>query len=91
MKTQLHLQSNVDIARGGIVHRRDMLRAIAAGTVATGALSFNDRMMLQAAELRRRGMSCIVLWMPGGPSQFDTFSLVSGSSRLLWRMVVAVR
>ena len=36
--------------------------------------------MLEAAELRRRGMSCILLWMQGGPSQFDTFSPVDGSA-----------
>ena len=28
----------------------------------------------QADELRSRGMACILLWMQGGPSQFETFS-----------------
>ena len=31
-------------------------------------------MTAQAAELRKRGMACILLWMQGGPSQFETFS-----------------
>jgi hypothetical protein len=30
-------------------------------------------MTLQAAELRKRGMACILLFMRGGPSQFETF------------------
>ncbi len=29
---------------------------------------------LEAAELRRQGKACILLWMQGGPSQFETFS-----------------
>ena len=28
----------------------------------------------QADELRKKGKACILLWMPGGPSQFETFS-----------------
>ncbi|MCH8924347.1 MAG: DUF1501 domain-containing protein, partial [Planctomycetes bacterium] len=31
-------------------------------------------MMLRAGELQKRGMSCILLWMQGGPSPFETFS-----------------
>ena len=31
-------------------------------------------MTAQAAELRKRGMACILLWMQGGPSQFETFN-----------------
>jgi hypothetical protein len=31
-------------------------------------------MTAQAGELRKRGMACILLWMQGGPSQFETFS-----------------
>jgi uncharacterized protein (DUF1501 family) len=31
-------------------------------------------MTAQATELRKRGMACILLWMQGGPSQFETFS-----------------
>ena len=80
MNMQVHLQSQVNISRGGTIRRRDMLRAIAAGGIATAGLSFHDRMLLEAAELRRRGMSCILLWMQGGPSQFDTFSPASGDT-----------
>ena len=31
-------------------------------------------MTAQAAALRQQGMACILLWMQGGPSQFETFS-----------------
>ena len=37
-------------------------------------LGWHDLVSLNAAELRKRGMSCILLWMQGGPSQFETFS-----------------
>ena len=29
---------------------------------------------MSAEDLRKRGMACILLWMGGGPSQFETFS-----------------
>ncbi len=69
-----HLQTNISISRRGRLHRRDVLRTISAGAIASGGLGWADRTILQAAELRRRGMACILLWMQGGPSQFDTFS-----------------
>jgi hypothetical protein len=36
-------------------------------------VSFPDLMALEAGELRKRQMACILLWMGGGPSQFETF------------------
>lgn len=55
------------------VSRRSFLHTVSAGAVAAGTLSFRDLLSLQAAELRRQGRSMILLWMAGGPSQFDTF------------------
>lgn len=63
---------HVRIDRGGL-RRRSFLHAISAGTAAAGALSFRDLVSLHAAELRRQGRSMILLWMAGGPSQFETF------------------
>ena len=40
---------------------------------AAGMLGWHDLVSSQAAELRKRGMSCILLWMQGGPSQLETF------------------
>jgi uncharacterized protein (DUF1501 family) len=55
------------------VSRRSFLRTISAGAIASGVLSFSDLMAVQAEELRRQGKSMILLWMSGGPSQFETF------------------
>jgi hypothetical protein len=37
-------------------------------------MSWTDAICLSAEDLRKRGMACILLWMSGGPSQFETFS-----------------
>ena len=55
------------------VSRRGFFRTLSAGAVAAGALSLPDWMSVQAEELRRHGKSMILLWMSGGPSQFETF------------------
>ena len=65
-------QIRLAVNRDGVIDRRDFLRGISAAGIATGALSWTDAVSLQAKELRRQGMSCILLWMPGGPSQFET-------------------
>ncbi len=70
----LHLQSTVRLTRSGIVRRRDFLKVISAAGLATGALSWTDVVTANAAELRKQGKACILLWMQGGPSQFETFS-----------------
>ncbi|MCA9078491.1 MAG: DUF1501 domain-containing protein [Planctomycetaceae bacterium] len=62
----------VGLTRRG-VSRRSFLHAVSAGAVAAGTLSFRDLLSLQAAELRKQGRSMILLWMAGGPSQFETF------------------
>ncbi|MGP0066298.1 MAG: DUF1501 domain-containing protein [Isosphaeraceae bacterium] len=68
----------------GVIGRRHFLRTIglgAVGAAATGAipLSFTDCMALHAADLRKRQMACILLWMSGGPSQFETFDPKPGT------------
>jgi hypothetical protein len=78
MNASVQLQSAVLMNRHGVVRRRDFLRTVgvcgmAAGG-ACGTLGWTDLLSLKAAELRSRGMACIVLWMQGGPSQFETFS-----------------
>ena len=37
-------------------------------------------MAVQADELRKRQMACILLWMGGGPSQFETFDPKPGTA-----------
>jgi hypothetical protein len=57
-----------------VVHRRDFLRVAAASGAGAGLMSWSDGICLSAEDLRQRGMACILLWMGGGPSQFETFS-----------------
>ena len=64
--------------------RRGFLRTLglgAAGLTGLAALpvSFTDLMVLQADELRKRKMACILLWMAGGPSQLETFDPKPGT------------
>jgi uncharacterized protein (DUF1501 family) len=56
--------------------RRGFLRWAGAGMV---GLSLFDRLTLHADELRRQGRSCILLWMAGGPSQFETLDPKPGA------------
>ncbi len=67
-----HVETQLTVGRAGVVHRRDFLRA--SGLFGGLGLSgFAGGLSLQADELRQRGMACILLWMQGGPSQFETF------------------
>jgi hypothetical protein len=72
----MHVRHHVNVAvdRGRVTGRRDFLRAISISSIAAGTLSWTDVLSLQAAELRKRPRACILLWMQGGPSQFETFS-----------------
>ncbi len=77
MSHSVHFQSDVSIRRGQ-VRRRDFLKYIPAAALAAGAVSWQDAMIASAADLRRSGKACILLWMQGGPSQFETFSPLPG-------------
>jgi uncharacterized protein (DUF1501 family) len=60
----------------GLVSRRTFLRSAAA----TGAaLTLRDRISAAAPELRKQGKACILLWMAGGPSQFETLDPKPGA------------
>src|SRR5215475_13498553 len=72
MSHTLHLQSSVTIRRGQ-VRRRDFLKTIPAAAAAGGMLSWQDLLAANAPALRKAGKACILLWMGGGPSQFETF------------------
>ena len=73
--SQLIRHTNVVIQRSGIL-RRDFLRSVAASST-FGACHWSNTIAAQSAQIRRRGKACIVLWMQGGPSQFETFSPLS--------------
>jgi hypothetical protein len=65
------MQVQVD-GRGGI-NRRGVLRGAALGAAGLLGLGWVDLVALRADELRRRGKSCILLWLGGGPSQYESF------------------
>jgi len=67
---------DVRINKHGAVSRRGFLRL--AGSAAMG-LGLVDRLVASAEELRRQNKSCILLWMAGGPSQFETFDPKPGA------------
>jgi uncharacterized protein (DUF1501 family) len=76
------LRSILDLAvnRHGVQSRRGFLRNLSLGAAAgTLALGWRDLLQAQAAELRKQGKSLILLWMDGGPSQYDTFNPKIGS------------
>ena len=72
LKLQHHIHARTN--RDCVVDRRDFLRVAAASGAAAGMLSWTDAICVSAEDLRKRGMACILLWMGGGPSQFETFS-----------------
>ena len=71
---------DIAVNRQGYLGRREFMANLAGGATA-GALTlgWRDMLVAQAAELRKRGKSIILLWMDGGPSQFDTFNPKVGS------------
>ena len=70
----LHHCVRVAVNRSHVIGRRDFLRGISLAGIAAGTLSWTDLITAQAGELRKKGKACILLWMSGGPSQFETFS-----------------
>jgi len=67
-----HTVMQVKTGRDGVVSRRTFLRNV-AGAASLGVLGFQDLVTLNAQELRRANKSCILLYMSGGPSQFESF------------------
>jgi hypothetical protein len=55
------------------LHRREWLRLASCGLAAASMSGWFSAFADQAAGTRARRRSCILLWMPGGPSQLDTF------------------
>ncbi len=74
MTMQYHRQTSLKFSSRGQLQRRDFLKAIAGTTAAASGLTWADQMTASAADLRKQGKACILLWMQGGPSQFETFS-----------------
>ncbi len=80
MQTE-HAILDVNMSTDGVVSRRGFLRRAVAAGAGLGAvrLGWHDLLVAKADELRRAGKSMILLWMDGGPSQYDTFNPKPGS------------
>jgi uncharacterized protein (DUF1501 family) len=74
--SERHTCVNVRVDGHGAVSRRGFLRGIAAGSAGLGWFNY---LAAHAEELRKANKSCIVLWMAGGPSQFETFDPKPGA------------
>src|SRR5436305_534742 len=61
----------------GAVTRRRFLGGLTGGLAGLG---WARPLPALADELRRQGRSCILLWMAGGPSQFETFDPKPGAA-----------
>lgn len=70
MLSTIHEQ--IQLSRGALSRRR-FLHTVSASALAAGCLGFTDLVSLRAEDLRKQGKSMILLWMQGGPSQFETF------------------
>lgn len=60
----------VQLRRDGRVSRRRFLRLSGAALGSAGLLG---NLGLYADQVRKQGRSCILLWLSGGPSQFETW------------------
>src|SRR5712692_2919222 len=70
---------DVGVTADGAVSRRGFLRLLAGGGAVMAGLRWSDCLSVFAEELRARGRACILLWMAGGPSQFETFDPKPGA------------
>ena len=67
--------ASADVTSDGIINRRGFIKSLAvAGGVGAMTLSWRDMLIARADELRKQGKAMILLWMDGGPSQWDTFN-----------------
>jgi uncharacterized protein (DUF1501 family) len=70
----------VRVGPHGVMSRRNFLHSAAAASLTCAGASWMSAVKLSAAELRKRGLACILLFMQGGPSQFETFDPKPGTS-----------
>ena len=78
MSSPLQTCVNLRVNARGVVSRRGFLRTLAAGATVTG-LPWGAYLNAHASELKKQGRTCILLWMSGGPSQFETFDPKPGA------------
>jgi hypothetical protein len=77
--TSLQTCVNVRVNAHGAVSRRGFLRRLAAGSAGVAGLRWAERLSAFADDVKKQGRACILLWMAGGPSQFETFDPKPGA------------
>lgn len=70
---------DVTVDRTGLTRRREFMASLGVGAAGVLTLGWRDMLVARAGELQKQGKSIILLWMDGGPSQFDTFNPKVGS------------
>jgi hypothetical protein len=76
IQTLMQVQATAE----GVVNRRTFLRGVAAGAAGVGLLGWKDAVAAQAQQLRQQGRACILIFLRGGPSQFETFDPKPGTT-----------
>eukprot|EP00475_Leptophrys_vorax_P016452 TRINITY_DN22903_c0_g1_i1.p1 TRINITY_DN22903_c0_g1~~TRINITY_DN22903_c0_g1_i1.p1 ORF type:complete len:280 (-),score=-14.56 TRINITY_DN22903_c0_g1_i1:4-843(-) len=69
---------DITVDRTGLTRRREFMASLGVGAGVL-TLGWRDLLVAQASELQKQGKSIILLWMDGGPSQYDTFNPKVGS------------
>lgn len=64
----------------GMSRRHFMKHAAGASALAGSSMAFGNSLQLHAEELKKRGMSAILLWMGGGPATIDLWDLKPGAA-----------
>lgn len=70
---------HVNLNRDGDVNRRQLLRLSGAGFAGLAASDILGTLGVNAAEMKRQGRACIMLFMDGAPSQMDTWDPKPGT------------
>ncbi len=61
-----------------IRQRRAFLRIMPPAVLGSGLLGWSDSLAIAAAQNRKSHRACILLWMAGGPSPYETLSPLEG-------------
>src|SRR5260370_19779594 len=69
----------VAVGRDGAWSWRVFPRLVRSGAAGRGGLSLRDRLTVHAGQVKKQQKACILLWMAGGPSQFETFDPKPGA------------
>ena len=67
---------DLNVTRSGEISRRNLFKVGAAGVASSALLS---QVSLHAAELKKSGRACILVWLAGAPSQMEMFDPKPGT------------